>query len=249
MKIPVSVENRKQNSKMKIAGLQKVTTIDYPGKIACTIFIYGCNFRCGFCHNPDLVIKKFGGGFSEDEILEFLKKRFGKLDAVCFTGGEPLMSVDFDFIKKIKDLGYKIKIDTNGAFPDRLKEIIDKNLVDYIAMDIKDTRENYSKVAGVVVDIKKIEKSIKMIHEFSNYEFRTTIVNRFHNINSMIEVGKWLNKICGTKPKRFFLQGFRKDGGEMIDSNFLKEENVSEEFLKELKENINEFFEEVEVRI
>jgi len=249
MKVSISMESRKQNSKMKIAGLQKVTTIDYPGKIACTIFLYGCNFRCGFCHNPDLVTKKFEGGFSEEEILEFLEKRFGKLDAVCFTGGEPLMTIDFDFVKKIKDLGYKIKMDTNGVFPDRLSELIDKNLVDYIAMDIKGTRENYSEVAGVIVDIEKIEKSIKKIHEFGNYEFRTTIVNKFHSINSMVETGKWLNKICGGRPKEFFLQGFKKDGGEMIDPNFLKEENISEEFLKELKENINEFFEEVEVRI
>ncbi len=240
---------------MKIAGLQKVSTIDYPGKICCVVFLHGCNFRCGFCHNPDLVVKNFDGGFSESGILDFLKKRVGKLDAVCITGGEPLMSLNFDFVRKIKELGFKVKLDTNGAFPSRLKEAIDLGLVDYIAMDVKSCWEDYSKVAGVEVDLKKIEKSIKLVHEFNRgsgcrgqSEFRTTIINRFHDAESMRALGKWLNEICGMKPRRFFLQGFKKNEEGMIDSDFLREKNVGEEFLNELKEEVGEFFEEVGVR-
>lgn len=243
-------ENNKYSvDKMKIAGLQKMTTIDYPDEIACTIFLYGCNFRCGFCHNPDLVIKDFKGGFDEEDVLGFLKKRIGKLDAVCITGGEPLMSLDFDFVRKIKELGYKVKIDTNGSFPNRLREMIDLGLVDYIAMDIKGGKESYSKIANVSVDLEKIEESIKIIHKFGEYEFRTTIVDRFHNVDSARKMGKWLNDICGDNPKRFFLQGFRRNEEGMIDADFLNEKNVGEKFLNELKEGIEEFFKEVKVRI
>ena len=237
---------------MNISGLQKTTTVDYPGEIACLIFLHGCNFRCGFCYNPDLVIQEIKGGFSEEKVLEFLKKRVGKLDAVCITGGEPLMSLDFDFVRKIKRLGYKVKIDTNGSFPNRLKEMIDLGLVDYIAMDVKSCREDYSKVAGVKADLNKIEESIEIIHEFGQragkYEFRTTIVNRFHDADSVRALGKWLNKICGAKPKRYFLQGFKKNKEGMIDSSFLQEKDVSEEVLNELKKSVGEFFEEVGVR-
>lgn len=234
---------------MKIAGLQKMTTIDYPDEIACTIFLYGCNFRCGFCYNPDLVVRDFHGGFGEKEVLEFLEKRIGKLDAVCITGGEPLMSLDFDFVRKIKELGYKVKIDTNGSFPNRLREMIDSGLVDYIAMDIKGGKENYFKIAGVDVDLRKIEESIKMIHEFGEYEFRTTIVNRFHDVDSIRKMGKWLDNVCSDKPKRFFLQGFKRNEEGMIDADFLNEKNVGEKFLNELKEGAEEFFEEMGVRI
>ena len=233
---------------MKIAGFQKVTTIDYPGEIACTIFLHGCNFRCGFCHNPDLVIRDEGDEFSEEYVLDFLKKRIGKLDAVCITGGEPLMTLDFNFVRKIKELGYKIKIDTNGSFPNRLKEMINEELVDYIAMDVKSSEEDYSKVAGVKVDLKKIEESVKIIYGFGNYEFRTTVLNRFHDMDSIRALGKWLDKICGAKPKKYILQGFKESKEGMIDSDFLNEKDVDEEFLNELKRGVEEFFGEVEVR-
>ena len=234
---------------MKICGLQKVSTIDYPGEIACTIFLYGCNFRCGFCYNLDLVVRDSGGEFSEEYILNFLKNRIGKLDAVCITGGEPLMTLDFDFVRKIKDLGFKIKIDTNGSFPNKLKEMIDLGLVDYIAMDIKGAREIYSKVSGVSVDLDKIEESIRIIHDFGKYEFRTTIVNRFHDAYLVMSMAKWLNRLCCGKPKLFFLQGFKNNKDGMIDSSFLEEKNVSEEFLNELKECVSEYFEKIEVRV
>jgi len=162
---------------MRICGLQKVSTIDYPGEICCVVFLKGCNFRCGFCYNPELVLgcKVEGGGlkdegFSEGYVLDFLKSRVGKLDAVCITGGEPLMSLDFDFVRRIREMGYKIKIDTNGSFPSRLKEMIDEGLVDYIAMDVKSCKEDYSRVTGVDVDLSAIEKSMKIVYEFGSGE-------------------------------------------------------------------------------
>jgi pyruvate formate lyase activating enzyme len=241
---------------MKISGLQKVSVIDYPGEIACTIFLHGCNFRCGFCYNPELVLGSSesgvgsleSGGFSEEYVLDFLKQRIGKLDAVCITGGEPLMTLDFDFVRKIKDLGFKVKIDTNGSFPNRLKEMIDLGLVDYVAMDIKSCREDYSEVVGVEVDMSKIEESIKMIHDFGEYEFRTTTVGRLHDAYSMMAMGKWLNSVCGAKPKRFFLQGFKKNKDGMIDSSYMDELDVGEKFLVELKDCVKDWFELVEVR-
>ncbi|MDH3353429.1 MAG: anaerobic ribonucleoside-triphosphate reductase activating protein [Nanoarchaeota archaeon] len=233
---------------MNISGLQKTTVVDYPGEIACTIFLRGCNFRCGFCHNPNLVVKACGDNFSEEEVLIFLKKRVGKLDAVCITGGEPLMTLDINFVKRIREMGYKIKIDTNGSFPEKLKEVIDLGLVDYIAMDIKGAREDYSSIVGVDVDLEKIEKSIKIIHDFGSYEFRTTVVGRFHNSDSLVSMGKWLNSVCDSKPNRFYLQGFTKENAGMIDEDFNNEPNVSEGFLEELKEKVSEFFEEVGIR-
>ncbi len=234
---------------MRIAGLQKASVIDYPGEIACTIFLHGCNLRCGFCYNPDLVVREGEGGFSEESVLEFLKKRVGKLDAVCITGGEPLMTLDFDFVRKIKELGYKIKIDTNGSFPGRLKELIDFGLVDYVAMDIKGVKRNYFKVVGVNVDMSKIEESIKMIHDFGEYEFRTTIVGKFHDAYAVMSMARWLNDVCEGKPRRFFLQGFKRNKDGMIDEDFQNELDVREKFLNELKDCIWEYFEEVEVRV
>ena len=248
---------------MKIGGLQKVSTIDYPGEICCIIFLKGCNFRCGFCYNPDIVIGDGEGVFSEEYVLDFLSKRVGKLDAVCITGGEPLMSLDFDFVRRIREMGFKVKIDTNGSFPSRLKELVDEGLVDYIAMDVKSCRDDYSKVAGVEVDVSKIEESIKIINDFDRgmgvggmgvsgserrSEFRTTIVGRLHSKESIVEMAKWVNGVCGGKPKRIFLQGF-KSGHEMIDSSFSSELDVSEDFLGELKDLIGEYFEEVGVRV
>ncbi len=195
---------------MKILGLQKTTLIDYPGKVACTIFLFGCSFRCGFCHNPELVLEAKGKDYSPEEILEFLKKRKKYLEAVCFTGGEPLMTLEKDFVKKIKELGYLIKIDTNGSFPEKLKEFIDEDLVDFVAMDIKTSKEDYSSLVGVNVDFKKIEKSIKMISKLENYEFRTTIIEEIHTAEKVKEMIKWVYNLIGKKLKNYSLQGFKK---------------------------------------
>ena len=233
---------------MKIAGLQKMTLIDYPGEVACTIFLFGCNFRCGMCHNPELVVRTFEEGFSEESVLEFLEERKGKLDAVCISGGEPLMSLDLDFVRKIKSLGYKVKIDTNGSFPEKLGQLIKEGLIDAVAMDVKASRENYSGIAGVEVDIGRIEESIRLISGLEDYEFRTTVVGRFHDVDEMMLIGQWLGEVCGKKPKKFFLQGF-KSKGDLIDKSFLNEVDVSEGYLNKLRDCVVGFFEVVGVRV
>ncbi len=233
---------------MKISGLQKTTLIDYPKKIACIIFLYGCNFRCGFCHNPELVLHKPEAEYSEKEILEFLKKRKGQLEGVCITGGEPLLDLDLDFLKKIKELGYLIKIDTNGSFPEKLKEIINNKLVDYIAMDIKSSKEKYEKIVNAKIDLNKIEESIKIISLLEDYEFRTTIIEGIHNLEEIKKIAIWLNEVTKKKPKKFCLQGF-KNQGKFISEDFKNKKDTSKEFLEELKKEIENYFEEVEVRI
>ncbi len=235
--------------KMIISGLQKLTLIDYPDKLACTLFLYGCNFRCGFCHNPELVIEKNNIKYSEEEILDFLKKRKKYLDGVCITGGEPLLSLEENFLREIKSLGYFIKMDTNGSFPEKLKEFIEKGLIDFVSMDLKSSKENYSKVAGVDVNIEKIQKSIKVIAESGiDYEFRTTILNRFHNREEIKALCEWVMKILEKRPKKYVLQGF-KNQGKLIDKNFLKEKDVSEEYLLEIKEDVKDFFDKIEIRV
>lgn len=233
---------------MKIMGLQEVTLIDYPGKIACTLFLYGCNFQCGFCHNPELVLKPEGKEYSEEEILKFLEERKSQLDGVCITGGEPLLSLDLEFLKKIKTLGYSIKIDTNGSFPEKLKELIDKQVVDFVAMDIKSGKEKYEEIANSSVNLDKIEKSIRLVSLLNNYEFRTTIVKGIHDLDEVKKIAVWLNEICGREPKKFCLQGF-KNQGKLIDKSFIRTKDTSEKFLNELKEEVKNYFEEVEVRV
>jgi len=232
---------------MKIAGLQKTTLIDYPGQIAATLFLYGCNFRCGFCYNADLVTKEAKGSFKEEEILAFLDKRKGKLNAVCITGGEPLLTLTESFLKKIKDLGYLVKIDTNGTNPRKLKNLIEKGLVDYVAMDIKGSKEDYDIITGVKVNINDIEETIMILKEFENYEFRTTTLEEFHNSEKIESIGKWLGKLMGEKPYKYFLQGFKKDG-DFIDPEYKKKNNTSEKYLKDLKKTADNYFQTVGIR-
>jgi len=233
---------------MRILGIQKTTLIDYPDKIACTIFLYGCNFRCGFCHNPGLVLEPKGKELSQKEILTFLNSRTKYLEAVCFTGGEPLLTLEKEFVREIKNLGYLIKIDTNGSFPNRLKEFIDEGLVDFIAMDIKGPKEDYEYITAVKVNLEKIEESIKLIHSFGNYEFRTTIVPSLHPIENVFQMIKWVNTITGEKIKRFALQGFKKEE-ELLNKEFLKEHDTTEEYLLKIKERIKDFVEEIEIKV
>jgi len=232
---------------MKIAGFQKLTLIDYPEKIACTIFFHGCNFKCGFCHNPELVLYEPEKIYFEKEILEFLEDRKKYLEGVCICGGEPLMNIDLEFLRKIKNLGYLIKIDTNGSFPEKLKELVEKKLVDFIAMDVKSRKEKYNEVANANVDLKKIEESIKLISLLEDYEFRITIVEGLHDFEDIEKIAIWLNEIVGRKPKRFCLQGF-KNQGKFIDEKFKNKKDTSKEFLEKLKEEIEDYFEEVGVR-
>ena len=234
---------------MKILGLQKTTLIDYPGKVACTIFLFGCSFRCGFCHNPELVLEAKGKDYSPEEILEFLKKRKKYLEAVCFTGGEPLMTLEKDFVKKIKELCYLIKIDTNGSVPEKLKELIDEGLVDFVAMDIKTSKEDYSSLVGVNVDFKKIEKSIKIISKLENYEFRTTIIEGVHTKEKVEEMIKWVYDLIGNKLKNYSLQGFKKSEKMINFDLYSKKKDTTEKYLIGLKKEIEDYIENLEIKI
>ena len=199
---------------MLIAGLQKLTLLDYPGKTACTVFTYGCNFRCPFCHNALLVTEKAPDFISEQELFSFLKKRQGILDGVCITGGEPTLQKDLiSFMKKIKDMGFLVKLDTNGYRPDALKEIISQGLADYIAMDIKASPENYPEAAGIAaLDFSLIADSIELIEKSGvPHEFRTTVTAELH---SEEDFEKILTLFSQDTP--YYLQQF-KDSGNLID--------------------------------
>lgn len=192
---------------MKISGIQKLTLLDYPEHMAATIFTSGCNMRCPFCHNSSLVnVDKNAVFIDENDILDFLKKRVGKLDGICITGGEPLLQSDLiPFIKKVKELGFKVKLDTNGYLFDKLKEILDLNIVDYVAMDIKNSLTKYPLTAGLnSMIIENISKSIELLKSSNiDYEFRTTIVKELHNIEDIKEIATML-KGC----EKYFLQQF-----------------------------------------
>ncbi|MGY4883998.1 MAG: anaerobic ribonucleoside-triphosphate reductase activating protein [Nanobdellota archaeon] len=236
-----------------LKGIQKLTLIDYPDKIACTLFLFGCNFRCGFCHNPELVTESENNinTYSEEEALDFLEKRKNKLEGVCFTGGEPLLTINSSFLKKIKSLGYSIKIDTNGSMPERLKELINEKLVDYIAMDIKSSPEKYPLVTNIKFPIEKIEESIKIIIESGlEYEFRTTILKRFHDKEDIKKIGEWLIGLLDKKkPAKYFLQGFANKGKLIDKASFMNEPNTDEKYLNELKNVAKDYFIEVGVRV
>lgn len=200
---------------MILKGLQKTTLLDFPEKVACTVFTGGCNMRCPFCHNASLVVSPSeNSDISEKEFFDFLSKRKNILDGVCITGGEPLLQRDIeDFMKKIKDMGFALKLDTNGSFPDRLRGIIDKGLVDYVAMDIKNSKEKYPLTAGVDIDISKISESISLLLRGKvPFEFRTTVVKELHLPQDIVSISEW---ISGTEA--YFLQSFT-DSGDIIAS-------------------------------
>ncbi len=230
---------------LAIKGFQKTTLVDYPGKIACTIFLPNCNFKCGFCHNRDLVLNPGSlPTIKEEEILDYLKEKKKWLDAVCISGGEPLLHKKLtDFLEKIKAIRYLTKIDTNGTVPDFLKELIDKNLVDYIAMDIKNSLEDYDKVTGVNADIEKIKQSINIIkNSGKNYEFRSTVVPDIHTKEDIKKIGELLKG-----SKRFAIQNF-KPAKEVIDPKYKDVKPFSKEELEEFKEILKDYIEEVEIR-
>lgn len=235
---------------MKIKFIQKTTLVDYPGKIACTIFLFGCNFRCGFCYNPELVLKETSPDLSKEEVLQFLESRKRYLDGVCFTGGEPLMTLDETFLRDVKNMGYKIKIDTNGSFPDKLANLISRNLVDFVSMDIKGAKEDYEKIVNAPFDFSKLEESMRLISSLPEYEFRMTVVDRFHDFPKVLDAIKWVYDTTGKKIKKFSLQGF-KNHGKFIDESFNKDKNVQKEKLEELKKKILTygFVEELNLRV
>lgn len=199
---------------MNIQGLQKVTLLDFPGRVACTVFLSGCNFRCPFCHNASLVTHVDPGrDIPEDEVLSFLKKRRGVLDGVCITGGEPLLASGLDsFIRKIKDLGYEVKLDTNGSNTERLKTLIESGMIDYVAMDIKNSPGKYGMTIGIDgYDMTNIFNSAEyLMSGIVPFEFRTTVVREFHKREDFEQIGKWLEGA-----PRYYLQGFA-DSGDLI---------------------------------
>lgn len=225
---------------MLIGGFQKMTMLDFPGRVACTIFTYGCNLRCPFCHNATLVIDE-ASLFSEEEIFTYINKRKGILDGVCVTGGEPLLQPDIiPFLKKLRETGLQIKIDTNGTYPDKLKEIIDLGLCDYVAMDIKNSYDSYEKTVGIKINISDIEKSIKILLENKvDYEFRTTVVRELHEMEDFIKIGQMIKGA-----KRYFLQCF-KDNENLIGENLSAHTVPS---LKAFLEAVSPYVSEVSLR-
>lgn len=224
-----------------IGGLQKTTMIDFPGKVACTIFTKGCNLRCPYCHNSILVL---GGDneltISEDEVFAFLRKRKAVLDGVCISGGEPLMHKGLvDFIGKIKEMEYLVKLDTNGFFPTKLKDLINKGLVDYVAMDIKNSPNNYGQAAGVSkLDIKKIHDSIEILKTSQiPFEFRTTAVKGIHTEKDFASIAKWIEG-----PYLYFIQNYENSGETIATrtNETIKMESFTKEELKTFLELIKE---------
>lgn len=197
---------------MKLGGLQKMTLLDFPGRVACTVFTVGCNFRCPFCHNSSLVVGPEVPQLPQDDFFAFLKKRQGLLDGVAITGGEPLLHPDMpEFLEKIRALGYAVKLDTNGAFPDRLQEILAAGLADYVAMDVKNSKEKYELTVGVAGILPRVEKSMALLREGKiPFEFRTTLVDELHEPADFAAIGQW---IAGTE--RYFIQGF-VDSGDIL---------------------------------
>lgn len=228
---------------MRIQGLQKLTLLDYPEHTACTVFTAGCNLRCPFCHNASLVVDiPKEASVSEEEFFSFLEKRIGILDGVCVSGGEPLLQLDIElFIKKIKGMGFAVKLDTNGSFPDKLIHLLESGLVDYVAMDIKNCPEGYAITAGVdVLDIEAIKKSVSYLKEgHVPYEFRTTVVKHYHTKESFEEIGKWL---AGTE--KYYLQNF-VDSGDLIGKHT---RGCSEEEMKEFLQVVQKYIPNAKLR-
>jgi len=191
---------------MNIQGLQKMTLLDYPGRVACTVFLGGCDFRCPFCHNFELVAGPLPAAVDEEELFAFLKKRQGLLDGVAITGGEPCLRKDLpEFIERIRALGYPVKLDTNGNHPDMLARLLDAGLVDYVAMDIKNSPLKYARTVGLrSIDLQAISESIALLMRGSiECEFRTTVVHELHDDGDFEEIGRWIEGA-----KRYFLQPF-----------------------------------------
>ena len=228
---------------MNIGGLQKTSLLDYPDTISAIIWTMGCDFRCPFCYNKDLVLSKVGT-IPEEELLSFLEKRKGMLEGLVITGGEPLMQKDIvQFVEKVKKLGFLIKIDTNGMYPEKLKELIDKKLVDYVSMDVKAPKNKYDKLTDVKTDIKKIEKSIEIIKNSKlDYQFKTTFVPGLLTKEDIISIAKWLEG-----SKRFYLQQFKNDA-PLISSKLQNVAPYSKEKLIETLNDIKSYFEDCDVR-
>ncbi len=225
---------------MNIAGVQKVTLLDYPGKVACEIFTQGCNFECPFCQNSSLIPITNTGEFSEEEIFEYLVLRKKILDGVVITGGEPTVQKDLkEFIKKIKDLGLLVKLDTNGGNPKVLQELIDEKLVDYVAMDIKNIFNKYNITAGKKINLDNIKKSIEILKASKiDYEFRTTIIKEMHSLDDIVSICKLVGDA------KYYLQNF-EDSENVIDHSL---HGFSREELLFIDKYLKDVFPNVEIR-
>lgn len=238
---------------MVIGGLEKLTLIDYPGELAAIVFTQGCNFRCHFCYNPMLVwpvqegklkYERDHSFFEENDLFEFLRSRVGKLSGVVITGGEPTLHQDLpEFLQKIKDLGYKIKLDSNGTNPEMLKRVLDLGLVDYLAMDIKNSPARYDKAVNVGVNLDKLRESIKMIIESGlPHEFRTTVVPGIHTKEDFQEMGEMIRGA-----DKWYLQFFKSDT-ELVDREFEGKDKFTTKDMEEMAEIGREFVGFCEVR-
>ena len=210
---------------MRIGGFQRFSVIDYPGKIASVIFTQGCNFRCPYCHNPELVIPQmYGEPVHEEDVFDFLKRRKGMLEGVVVTGGEPLLQKDLlSFLGNVKKMGYALKLDTNGSFPERLKNIIDSGFIDYIAMDIKAPLEKYGFISGVKVDTENIKRSIRIImHSNLDYQFRTTVVKSLLNIEDLKQIRELIKGV-----RSYVVQEF-KFNSKIIDNSLINRAEYGE---------------------
>lgn len=229
---------------MRIAGIQKLTLLDYPGTVACTLFTVGCNFRCPFCQNASLVLP----GLREElipteEVLRFLQGRFGILDGVAITGGEPMLQADIvDFLSEIKKIGYRVKLDTNGADPDGLQLLIERGLIDRVAVDIKSSRENYASAIGLAdAPVDRIDRTRELLMTGTlPFEFRTTVVQGIHTDEEIRRIAEW---IAGDE--EYYLQQYR-DSGEIMNSVGLS--SPSETIMKHFADIVRPFVPRVQIR-
>ena len=195
---------------MKLYGLQKLTLLDFPERVACTVFLGGCNLRCPFCHNSALVFPDPADAMDEEELFRFLEKRVGVLDGVAITGGEPLLTADiFPLAERIKSMGFALKLDTNGCFPKRLREMGESGVADYVAMDVKNSPDKYAETCGLpALDLTKVRESVQFLMQGRiPYEFRTTVVREFHEAADFEQIGKWL-----AGARAYYLQSFVDSG-------------------------------------
>lgn len=226
---------------MLIAGVEKLTTLDYPGHLAAIVFTTGCNFRCGYCHNPhlvepNLVKKSLTDLIPEEVFFNFLEKRKGIIDGVCITGGEPTLQPNLmEFALKIKEMGFKVKIDTNGTSPDVLENLLNKKAIDYFAMDIKTSLPNYSEFLPTTYDVEGIKRSKEIIQNCGlEYEFRTTVVKEKHTSEIFEEIGRWLKGA-----EKYYIQNFRNK--VVLDGRYKKYNGFSEKELAEIKSIMDKF--------
>ena len=226
---------------MNVQGYQKLTLLDFPGRTACTVFTGGCNLRCPFCHNAGLVRTPLAGPNLTDEVLEYLQKRRGILDGVCVTGGEPLLQPDLEhFLRRVKEMGYAVKLDTNGTLPGRLAAILATHLVDYVAMDIKSSPDGYAAATGADADVSAVKDSLSILRAGSiPFELRTTAVRGIHTAADFAAIGEWIGEVPAYYIQRFV------DSGQLLGSGF---DAFSPEEMEHLLTTVREYVPSAQLR-